>query len=121
MRADQFDGSVVGHSVIAIVLSVTTLSGLLIVLFALSVRQFPCRNSGSGGNLEVIRMPLAGTCSAAISSACHPGDDETDVHLLPVQWGRNKSGAWGFTSRSDLAYDIVAGMRGDIRQGTRSF
>jgi hypothetical protein len=32
-------------------------------------------------------MPLAGSCSAALSAACHPLADEPDVALLPVKWG----------------------------------
>ncbi|KAH7383464.1 hypothetical protein BKA64DRAFT_582563, partial [Cadophora sp. MPI-SDFR-AT-0126] len=32
-------------------------------------------------------MPLAGSCSAALSAACHPPPDEHDVALAPVKWG----------------------------------
>lgn len=32
-------------------------------------------------------MPLASTCSAAISAACHRPDADREAHLLPVQWG----------------------------------
>jgi hypothetical protein len=32
-------------------------------------------------------MPLAATCSAAISAACHRPDADKDAHLLSVQWG----------------------------------
>jgi hypothetical protein len=32
-------------------------------------------------------MPLASSCSAAISAACHPPVEDVDAHLLPVQWG----------------------------------
>jgi len=32
-------------------------------------------------------MPLVGSCSAAISAACHPPGDEPDVALVPVKWG----------------------------------
>jgi hypothetical protein len=28
-----------------------------------------------------------GSCSAAISAACHPLGDEADVALVPVKWG----------------------------------
>ena len=34
-----------------------------------------------------INIPLAASCSLVISSACHPGSDENDLHLGPVQWG----------------------------------
>lgn len=32
-------------------------------------------------------MPLAFTCSAAISAACHRPEADKEAHLLPVQWG----------------------------------
>jgi hypothetical protein len=32
-------------------------------------------------------MPLAGSCSAAISAACHPPKEDVDASLKPVQWG----------------------------------
>ncbi|OCT55026.1 hypothetical protein CLCR_02775 [Cladophialophora carrionii] len=33
------------------------------------------------------RMPLVGSCSAAIAAACHQPDWDTDASLKPVQWG----------------------------------
>jgi hypothetical protein len=32
-------------------------------------------------------MPLAGSCSAAIAAACHPGAKEPDAWKKPVKWG----------------------------------
>ena len=32
-------------------------------------------------------MPLVGSCSAAISAACHPLKDDPDASLLPLMWG----------------------------------
>ena len=32
-------------------------------------------------------MPLASTCSAAISAACHRPEEDKEAHLLPIQWG----------------------------------
>ena len=32
-------------------------------------------------------MPHVLTCSAAISAACHSPPEDTEAHLLPVQWG----------------------------------
>ena len=32
-------------------------------------------------------MPLIGSCSAAISAACHPPEDDKDASKLPVKWG----------------------------------
>ena len=64
-----------GYSPVAIIL--TTLVGSLIVLFGstLALRRYPAG------------MPLAGSCSAVISAACHPPKDDTEAALAPVQWG----------------------------------
>lgn len=45
--------------------------------------------SGVGTGLRRYKagMPLAGSCSAALSAACHPPSDEIDVALVPVKWG----------------------------------
>ena len=42
---------------------------------------------GSGLRRYKGGIPLAGSCSAAISAACHPLVDEGDVAQVPVKWG----------------------------------
>jgi hypothetical protein len=32
-------------------------------------------------------MPMASTCSAAISAACHRPAGDSDAHLVPIEWG----------------------------------
>ncbi|THW65872.1 hypothetical protein D6D20_01754 [Aureobasidium pullulans] len=32
-------------------------------------------------------LPIVGSCSAAISAACHPPPGQDNAHLLPLQWG----------------------------------
>lgn len=32
-------------------------------------------------------MPLMGSCSGAISAACHPSEDDKGASKLPVKWG----------------------------------
>jgi hypothetical protein len=56
-----------------------TLGILVLLAFVLNafLRRYP-KDPG---------MPLASTCSMAISSNCHRPDDDTEAHLLPVQWG----------------------------------
>jgi hypothetical protein len=34
-----------------------------------------------------MRLPVAGSCSLAISAACHASPDEVDPHLARLQWG----------------------------------
>lgn len=63
-------------------------------------------------------MPLAASCSAAISAACHcPAGDEFAA-LMPVQWGvtsedKDKVKKCAFTT----ARDVTAPLEGDILQG----
>lgn len=33
------------------------------------------------------RIPLVGSCSAAIAAACHRPEDDVDAPLQPLQWG----------------------------------
>jgi hypothetical protein len=33
------------------------------------------------------RIPLVGSCTAAISAACHRPADDPSASLLPIQWG----------------------------------
>lgn len=43
-------------------------------------------------------MPIAGSCSAAISAACHPPPKDVDASILPVQWGAVSHGGPGEAS-----------------------
>ncbi|KAL4864495.1 hypothetical protein BDV12DRAFT_176034 [Aspergillus spectabilis] len=56
---------------------------MVCLLVGLSLRRLPSR------------MPLAGSCSLAISAACHPpkGEDLTTVALGPVMWGETTHAA----------------------------
>ena len=77
--------------------------GLILVaaLLLLGMRNFP-----SG-------MPLASTCSAAISAACHPPlPDDEEAYRFPVQWGVVSHNAQGvghcaFTTARDVAAPVV--------------
>jgi hypothetical protein len=70
--------STCGYSPIAIM--ITTLIGLIIMIIGIA----------QGSRSYPAGMPLAGTCSAAISAACHPPKDDVDAAFLPVQWGAVK-------------------------------
>lgn len=67
--------STCGYSPVAIIL--TTCIGCIIALggLVLAVRRFPPG------------MPLISSCSAAISAACHPPEDDQHCAQLPVKWG----------------------------------
>lgn len=53
-------------------------------------------------------MPMASTCSAAISAACHPPPGDIEAYLLPVEWGEvswdevNQVGHCSFTTLEDV-------------------
>lgn len=64
-----------GFSCIALIFLVGIGSLVLIAGVGLGLRRFEAG------------MPLAGSCSAALSAACHPPPDEAEVALAPVKWG----------------------------------
>jgi hypothetical protein len=64
----------VGYSSTFITVTLVIGGALIPVLLAFSLRKF-----GPG-------MPLANSCSIAISAASHAADDEPDVALWPVQY-----------------------------------
>ena len=64
-----------GFSCIALIFLIAIGWVVLLVGVGLGFRRF------KGG------IPLVGSCSAAISAACHPLPDETDVALVEVMWG----------------------------------
>ncbi|KAK2760007.1 hypothetical protein FQN54_002743 [Arachnomyces sp. PD_36] len=83
-----------GYSCIAIILAIMV--GCLLVLSALAMG---CRRYKTG-------IPAAGSCSAAISAACHPPPGDQKAATLPVQWGAvegfensNGVGHCSFTTR----------------------
>ena len=67
--------STCGYSPIALIFVIAL--GTILVLIGIT-----CGFLKSKGN-----MPLAGSCSAAISAACHPPESDVDAPLKPVMWG----------------------------------
>ncbi|KAK7715451.1 hypothetical protein SLS57_006838 [Botryosphaeria dothidea] len=64
-----------GYSPVAIILTTAVGSVLVVGGLAMAARRYPAR------------MPLASSCSAAISAACHPPEGDGSAALLPVKWG----------------------------------
>jgi len=64
-----------GFSPLATIFVIASAGSLIIGVTALGQRRF------KGG------MPLAGSCSAAISAACHRPEWDKDASQQPVQWG----------------------------------
>lgn len=67
--------STCGYSPIAIITIIPLGALLLLVVIAIGFREY---RKG---------MPLAGSCSAAISAACHRPEEDVDAAVLPVLWG----------------------------------
>ncbi|KAF2637830.1 hypothetical protein P280DRAFT_530196 [Massarina eburnea CBS 473.64] len=61
------------------ILSLYVLIGLVFCLLC-AVGALSCRRLR-------MRMPVAASCTLAISAACHRSPSEVDVHLEKVQWG----------------------------------
>jgi hypothetical protein len=64
-----------GYSPIAIIFTLVLSTALLTFGIGLGFRKLNPH------------MPVVGSCSAAISAACHGPPDEVDAAFLPLQWG----------------------------------
>lgn len=104
--------STCGYSLIAVFF---VLIVIIVIIWFLAVTAFRISKPG---------MPLMGSCSAAISAACHPPDDDKDASKLPVKWGvvesktvdrtGNEVGHCTFTS-----FKVRAPMKGKLYAGQR--
>ncbi|KAL8997820.1 MAG: hypothetical protein Q9169_002992 [Polycauliona sp. 2 TL-2023] len=76
-RSIQPDKSILtcGYSPGAIVLAISVGAVIMLAAVLLGLRTY------------TPEMPLAATCSATISAACHRLDDDEDAAVLPLQWG----------------------------------
>ncbi|XHG08480.1 hypothetical protein AWENTII_011577 [Aspergillus wentii] len=70
---------------------------MLTVLLGLGLRRFKSR------------MPNAGSCSAAISAACHPPSDDRDAAVKAVMWGETAHPV--DDNDNDNDYDYASGNR----------
>lgn len=93
--------STCGYSPIAIITVIPLGALLLLVVIANGFRKY---KQG---------MPLAGSCSAAISAACHRPREDVDAAVLPVLWGsvgtEGPIGHCCFTS-----FEISAPVEGEL-------
>jgi hypothetical protein len=75
LEVTEFSISQVGYSVLGMMCFL--LVAILIFLYGLGVSVVRITS----------RMPLAATCSAALSAACHPGNSDAQHHQKKVHWG----------------------------------
>ena len=64
-----------GYSAYALAITIIVGSVMLLTLVANGLRRLDST------------MPLAGSCSLAISAACHRPSEDSDAGLFPIQWG----------------------------------
>ena len=112
---EALDASSIGYSSISIVFAITIgatlVFTLLIVGFAF---KYKAKAPRDGGEVPPYPMPLASTCSAAISASCHRHHEDLDCWLLPVRWGfvsdmeGGDSGHFTFTTARDVEYRPLA-------------
>lgn len=83
--------STVGYSPVAVIFCV---AWGIVMLFALAVLGHRKYKPG---------IPLAASCSAAISAACHPGRREPDASVLPILWGVESYGGGGWAGHCSFS------------------
>ncbi len=88
-----------GYSPEAIILTMVVGSIIVLGTLATAARRYPPG------------MPLASTCSAAISAACHRPPNDVDAAVLPVQWGvvSTKNGIGHCSFSSQLVGPLIPG------------
>lgn len=105
--------SAVGYSPMAVMLCLVVGSLIIFALIALGFRKY---KSG---------IPLAGSCSAAISAACHAFDKKNNVTTLPLRWGvveeaeGNRFGHCAFSS-GDVSKPQFGGQYAGINRENHS-
>jgi hypothetical protein len=68
-----------GFSALSLITFVAISMALLLVIGVVGFRKM------------LMHMPIAGSCSLAISAACHPPPEETDPQLKRIKWGVTKA------------------------------
>ncbi|KAI8938163.1 hypothetical protein NX059_005828 [Plenodomus lindquistii] len=55
-------------------------------------------------------MPMASSCSAAISAACHPVPEDAQASLRPLQWGATSHGEMGEDGSEPVGHCTFSGL-----------
>ena len=70
----------------------------------------------AGGGVAIGRfryapgIPVAGSCSAAISAACHPLPEDKEASVLPVQWGAVVQARQGADGKATVGHCTFSGL-----------
>lgn len=98
-----------GYSCIAIIFVIIVGSTMLVVGVAIGFRRY---KPG---------MPLASSCSAAISAACHPPADDVDAAFLPLMWGVVKEDVDGVGHCSFTSREVVPPVKARLYAGSSPY
>jgi hypothetical protein len=112
---EAMDASSIGYSSISIILAITIGTPLVFTLLILGFTfKYKAKAPRDGGEVPLYPMPLASTCSAAISANCHRHHEDFNCWLLPVRWGfvsdteGGNNGHFTFTTARDVKYPRLA-------------
>lgn len=105
---EHVNGSIMtlGYSCIAIFFVIIVGSTLLVAGVAMGFRRYEAG------------MPLASSCSAAISAACHPPVDDVDAAVLPLMWGVVEEDMDGVGHCSFTSREVVPPVKGRLYAGS---
>lgn len=104
---DEFASfSQTGYSPLAILLVIIVGIVMLGVLVAHAFRRLASR------------MPVVGSCSVAIASACHRPKDDDDAVFLPVAWGEVNQQGFGEVGHCNFtSYPVYEPVEGRMYAG----
>lgn len=120
-RAEELDASSIAYSSLGIILAMV-FGGIMVLglpILGILMKYRP-------GDKLPYPMPLASTCSAAISANCHRHPEDQDCSKLPVRWGFVKDdsvpagGRFTFTTAIDVEYPSKEEIERLISLGNRS-
>jgi hypothetical protein len=72
---DTVTTSACGFSITSLIVLLSVFGALLLTIGIIGLRKMDAK------------IPIAASCSLAISAACHPPPGDVDAHLAKVQWG----------------------------------
>ena len=105
------DVTTCGYSCIAIIFILIVGTTMLLAGVAMGFRRFPPG------------IPLASSCSAAISAACHPRPEDVDAAVLPLMWGvvKDDEDADGVGHCSFSSRHVVSPVQGRLYAGSAAY
>ena len=104
-RITVFDS--VGNEIPGESISTCAYSPMPIIFFGITGSIAILFGIGTGCRNYAVAVPLAGSCSAVISAACHPPEGRIDTTLKPVMWGKIDSSETDCGEIGDIHYSFT--------------